>query len=319
MPPFPRDDAWVTYGFCTCYTKGEQARLLSLYRKLLQQCSFNEFWDARRNSTVIALFDKYGLGSERKSFRHFQSVMDNNKALPSVWYLKSFVYDQITMELPSSMRAVMIDYGFMHCRNATDRIRLRQSYREIFDQKVDELLLHEACLAGQLFEFCSPFFLPTTWTLEDREYFQALMKNPYPLTPHVPWAGLVVENVACCKESNENLIRQMLADEGGDDDVVLFVIPDEQEDEIQQTMANLNSYRLRESVSRRYDGDGQDMVVNLSPEEVQRATFQINVDPETRERQRILLLGPTPHYQGQREDMSDHYDDDDDDDETWRA
>lgn len=184
--------------------------MISLYQNLLQKCSFKEFWNARRHSTMIALFDKYGFGKERKYFRHFQSVMDNSKALPSAWYLKSFVYNNMATNLPSSLRAVAIDYGFNHCRNATDRTRLKQAYRDVFDAKADELLLHEACLTNQIFEFCFPFV--PTWTFADHNYFQALMRNPYPLIPPVPWAGLVAENVALCKESDEELIRQRLTD-----------------------------------------------------------------------------------------------------------
>ena len=288
MPPFPGEDDWVTFGFCTCHTKGEQAQLVSLYQKLLQKCSFKEFWNARRHSTMIGLFDKYGFGNQRKSFRHFQSVMDNNKALPSAWYLKSFVHDPTATNLPSSLRAVAIDYGFNHCRNATDRTRLKQAYREVFDKRADELLLHSACLTNRILEFCLP--LIPTWTLADRNYFQSLMGNQYPLIPPLPLAGLVATNVALCKESDEEIIRQKLADEGrDDDDVVLFVIPDDHEEGIQQMMADMNGSRLRQS-RQRYDG--MDMVeARLSPEEGRKALLQIAVDRDTGKGRKELLLG----------------------------
>lgn len=287
IPPFPGEDNWVTFGFCTGHTKGEQAQLISLYQKLLQKCSFKEFSNARRHSTMIALFDKYGFGNERKSFRHFQSVMDNNKALPSAWYLKSFVYDTMATDLPSSLRAVAIDYGFNHCRNAADRTRLKQAYREVFDKKADELLLHEACLSNRILEFCSPFI--PTWTFADRDYFEALMENPYPMIPPRTWAGLVAKNVALCKESDEEVVRQKLTDEGRDDDVVLFVIPDDHEEGIRRLMADTNSYRLGESLQRY---DGQDIVeARLSPEESRKALLQISVDRETGQGRKVLLLG----------------------------
>lgn len=100
----------------------------------MHKCSFLKFRDAVGYSKIVELFDRYGFASERQSFRHFQSVMDNSRVLPSAWYLKSFVYskDQI---LPSELRVVEIDYGFNHCRDAIDRTRLRQAYRDLFDQK----------------------------------------------------------------------------------------------------------------------------------------------------------------------------------------
>lgn len=232
------------------------------------------------------LFDKYGLERKRNSFRHFQSVMDNSKALPSVWYLKSFVYDAKSTSLPSSLRAVTVDYGFNRCRDATDRTRLRQIYREVFDQNADELLLHEACLAGRIFEFCSPFF--PTWTSADQEYFQNLMTNAYPLTPPVPWAGLVTENVIFCKESNKDFVGQKLAAEDRDD--VLFVIDDDEEEGLLRMAAEVNSYRLEEDPQR---FEGQDTgVVQLSPEESRRGYFVTSVNPVTGHEQRVLMLAP---------------------------
>ena len=83
--------------------------------------------------------------------------MYNNKALPSAWYLKSFVYDAKATNLPRSLRAVTVHYDSDHCRDTTDKIRLKQAYLEVFNQGADALLLHEACIAGQLSQFFFPF------------------------------------------------------------------------------------------------------------------------------------------------------------------
>lgn len=265
--------------------------MTSLYKKLHQKCSFREFWDAIRYSTMIALFDKYGFESERKSFRHLQSVMDNNKALPSAWYLKSFVYDAEAINLPSSLRAVTVDYDFYHCRDATDRTKLRQAYCEVFDQGADELLLHEACIAGQIFQFCFQFF--PSWTSADQNYSQELMVNHYPLRPSVPWAGLVAENVIFCKESNKGFVSQKLAAEGSEH--VLFVIDDAFEDGFLRMMGQMNSYRL-EGDMRRFEGDIYD--ARLSPEESRRARFVVSVNAVTGYEQQVLVLAP----RGQIED-----------------
>ena len=286
IPQFPGESGWVKFGFCTRQTKREQAQMMSMYKRLLKMCSFNEFCSAIRYSTMIALFDKYGFEQERKEFRYFQSVMENSKALPSVWYLKSFVYDAMTVNLSSSLRAVAIDYGFNHCRDATGRSRLRQACREVFDRGVDELLLHEACLAGRIFDICSSFC--PTWTSTDREYFQELMVNPYPLQPPVPWAGLVVENLAFCKESDKELVGQKMAMESSDS--ILFVIDDALEGDMLRMMGEFNSYRLEEDPHRFQDQDNS--IVQLSPEESRRAHYVVSIDPVTGCERHILVLAP---------------------------
>lgn len=283
MPQFPGEATWVRYGFCTCQTKREQVRMISLYKTLLERCSLKEFWDAIRYSTMIALFDKYGFESERKTFRHFESVMDNSRALPSAWYLKSFVYDAKGNNLPSALRAVAIDYGFSNCENATDRTRLRQTYRAVFDENADELLLHEACLAGKIFDFCSPLF--PRWASDEREYFQALMANPYPLIPPVPWAGLVAEEVRFCKERDKEIVSQRLAAEGSES--VLFVLGDALEGRVLRKMGEANSYWL-ETDPRTFSNQNTGYV-ELSPEQSRRAHF---VDPVNGNEWRILPLAP---------------------------
>ena len=197
IPYFPGESGWIEFGFCVRRTDNEQACLMALYKKLLQKCSFQDFQEALQGSSITSLFDRLGLGAETESFRNFRSVIANSSALPSVWYLKSFIYD-IEPNLPCQMRAVAVDYGFDHCRDATDRTRLRQAYRDVLDHKLDELELHKACLDGKIFEFCMPYF--PDWEFSDIAYFRRLMSNPYPLIPAASWAGLVVKSDAFCQK-----------------------------------------------------------------------------------------------------------------------
>ncbi|KAL8847331.1 MAG: hypothetical protein Q9221_007614 [Calogaya cf. arnoldii] len=91
IPQFPGEPGWIDFGFCVRQSDKEQAALMLLYRKLLRRCSFDEFTDAMRQTSLTELFDQHGLQSETKRFRHFRSVLSNIRTLPSVWYLKSFV------------------------------------------------------------------------------------------------------------------------------------------------------------------------------------------------------------------------------------
>lgn len=141
IPQFPGKPEWIDFGFCVRQSENEQANLMILYRKLLQRCSFEEFSNAMRQSSLTELFEKHGLQPETMSFRHFRSVLSNVRILPFVWYLKSFVFGN-ECNLPCQLRAVAVDYGFQHFRSAEDRTRLRQAYRDLLDLKVDELELH---------------------------------------------------------------------------------------------------------------------------------------------------------------------------------
>lgn len=68
------------------------------------------------------------------------------------------------------------------------------------------------------------------------------MRNPYPLIPPQPHAGLVCENVAFCKKSDEHLVRKQIEAQGGEE--VVFTIEDHMEDDMMQMLARVNSYRL---------------------------------------------------------------------------
>lgn len=92
MSQFPPDDSWITFGFCTCQNRMETSCIAEMYPRLIERCSFQDFWGAVHNSSMIHLLDLHGFEFERRSLRHFQMVLDDTKALPSAWYLKSLSF-----------------------------------------------------------------------------------------------------------------------------------------------------------------------------------------------------------------------------------
>lgn len=165
-------------------------------------------------------------------------------------------------------------------------IAARQTYREVFDRGVDELLLHAACLDGQLFEFCSSFF--SNWDENDREYFQGLMRNPYPLDPRLALAGLIAKNVVTCKRSDEEFVRRKMEAEGNE--AVLSVIEDYMEQDELRLTAEKNSYWL-EGDSQKFRGESIGEV-QLGPEESRKSALVYRVDPGTGGETEILMLAP---------------------------
>ena len=69
--------------------------------------------------------------------------------------------------------SVTVDYGFINCRTFEDICTLMEIYGEVL-KAADPLELHQACLAGQLFQFASYYV-----RMEDR--WRLLMTNFYPL------------------------------------------------------------------------------------------------------------------------------------------
>ncbi|KAL4721778.1 hypothetical protein ACLX1H_011272 [Fusarium chlamydosporum] len=100
------------------------------------------------------------------------------KRYPSVWQLKRFT----RMQEADPFRAVIVDYGFMNCTDAIQRMQLRQTYQRYFNEKHDEMSLHKACISGELASFLEsvlgPFPVPSQ-----------LFKNPYPLE-NLPLSGM---------------------------------------------------------------------------------------------------------------------------------
>ena len=118
--------------------------------------------------------DSKGLKDQRMDFPFLEEFLSlpSGGPWPSVWSLKQFVVIADPAGFPPSP-AVQVDYGFMNCRTFEENCTLMEIYKRLLG-KVNPLALHEACLAGQLFEFAEIYD-------EMDETHRRLMKNFYPL------------------------------------------------------------------------------------------------------------------------------------------
>ncbi|GAW21440.1 hypothetical protein ANO14919_109590 [Xylariales sp. No.14919] len=203
------EDNWISCGFCTAANPESEQRLCSAYSFLMERCSFDEFWNAMARSTIVDLFEKYGLADQISRMRNFSTLMAAvSKCHPSVWELKRFT----RMDSSDPFRAVVVDYGFMNCENAYQRIQLREMYQKYFDDGQDEMRLHEACIAGEL-----AIFLKSA--LGSLEVPVDLLSNPYPLE-NCPLKGMVTKSVIVYPESLSN---QLGTPANG---AMIFTVPD---------------------------------------------------------------------------------------------
>lgn len=166
--PTPSDPLWYKFGFCTCKGSFDEFNLGGLYQRLIvgrraqsymtlpepakKPCTFDEFWKAYDSGKLIQLMDEKGLKTERQEFPYlekFLSVRPGGQR-PSVWALKQFLADGDTVDSNDSM---FDDYGFRNCQNVADLKDLMRVYQNIL-QIANPLELHQACVEGNLYEFC---------------------------------------------------------------------------------------------------------------------------------------------------------------------
>ncbi|OAL43046.1 hypothetical protein IQ07DRAFT_606215 [Pyrenochaeta sp. DS3sAY3a] len=215
--PGVAEDNWISLGFCTTTCHDSEKQLASAYESLIMLCSFNEFWNAMAESTVVELFRKYRLADRILHMRNFKDFMAIvKKWYQSVWELKRF----IRMDVADPFRAVVVDYGFMNCEDAHQRMQLRKVYHEYFKTGEDEMRLHEACISGKLSTFFESVFgrLPV---------HRDLLWNHYPLE-NCPQMGMVIASVVVYTES------VLGKEHGGEvaDGTMIFVIPETEEEEM---------------------------------------------------------------------------------------
>ncbi|QRV98531.1 MYND Zn-finger protein [Ceratobasidium sp. AG-Ba] len=175
--PAPCDGTglWESFGFCACFDQNEEGYLGSRYLSLFRTATFQEFIHACDNSTLLELFSAYGQNIQSP---HIRDVIRSIRSRKSVWTLKDFVCadDELRRDSKPAL-PICADYGFFNCRNQDEESCLRGIYKNILDRPdSDPLALHQACLQGRIFEYCSELV-----TLSPPAKFRRLMKNPYPL------------------------------------------------------------------------------------------------------------------------------------------
>ncbi|KAF7922174.1 hypothetical protein BELL_0761g00090 [Botrytis elliptica] len=196
MLPNPIQTNWYNFGFCTCNGEREESALGVLYARLLlgnellgglrgntqhlfygpapPTATFAEFWHAYESGTLIELIDSKGLTKMRSEFKFLERFLSGSPSgpQPSVWSLKQCVaINSLAEFLPNA--TLQVDYGFMNCQTFEETCILLEIYKRLL-REANPLELHEACLAGKLFEFAESYH-------DMDEGHRMMMRNPYPL------------------------------------------------------------------------------------------------------------------------------------------
>ena len=175
--PSPDLDLWINFGFASCRSQEEEMELSARYQELITMCTFKEFCDAYRTSCLLDLFHSKGL--QVNDHAHLRDLLQGpTYCHKSVWNLKqSILHEESTKEESRMRPSVVADYGFMNCRNDSERRQLKRVYKAFFDSRDgDPLALHEAAIKGNIHGYVSK----VVQGLRDPK-FQRLMKNLYPL------------------------------------------------------------------------------------------------------------------------------------------
>ena len=193
ISPNPVEGNYYSFGFVTCRGKNEESKLVDIYQLLLVKCdgsffyefhkrrrgviepaTFTQFWKAYEAGTLIQLMDSKGLKRLRSELLFLEGFLSAPPAgpRPSVWDLKRFLEINDPMDHPP-IRAVNIDYGFFNCRTFEETCTLVEIYGKVLET-ANPLELHQACVAGELFQFAGKYV-----RMEER--WKSLMRNFYPL------------------------------------------------------------------------------------------------------------------------------------------
>ncbi|KAF7351496.1 MYND-type domain-containing protein [Mycena sanguinolenta] len=180
-PTTPDFDMWVKFGFCACQDESEEGFLAATYRMLASYCSYEEFLSAYTSSTLIQLLDANGLRGRRMIHPYLEDVLSGSPSrFKSVWFLKQHLRCSVGTR-SNLIPSVRVDYGFMNCASDSEYQELKDLYKDIFERRrANPLQLHEACLAGSLYEYVLRLF-PEMKKKSRAKKFQRLLRNPYPL------------------------------------------------------------------------------------------------------------------------------------------
>ncbi|KAB8214014.1 hypothetical protein BDV33DRAFT_183543 [Aspergillus novoparasiticus] len=194
--PNPTQANWFNFGYCTCDEEYHEGPLGGLYHKLLlgnnffdgipahiarcipwmkniQTATFTEFWKAYESGTMIQLMDSKGFKHDRLQLPYLEEFFTSPPCGPhlSVWSLKQFLAINNPAEFPPDP-TISVDYGFMNCKTFMETCTLMELYKRLL-RKASPLDLHEACVAGKLFEFAECFH-------KMDQAHRRLMRNFYP-------------------------------------------------------------------------------------------------------------------------------------------
>ena len=191
--PNPIEQNWYSFGFVTCRGQPEESILVDLYlllltesygsyfyefhnrrRGVIQPATFTQFWKAYEAGTLIQLMDSKGLKGLRSRLPFLEGFLSVPLAgpRPSVWDLKQFLEISDPMD-HQPIPSVNVDYGFINCDTFEETCVSMKIYEKVLET-ADPLELHQACVAGNLFQFaCGYVRMEKRW--------RTLMRNLYPL------------------------------------------------------------------------------------------------------------------------------------------
>ena len=196
--PGPQTEEWITFGFCACPNADSRAFLLSLYRILIDKCTFEEFCTATESSQLFRLLCQYifemkapkrapsipaifylesALSGRRvydpeylkERIPYLQNVLEGTlTGLRSVWLLKQFALSDKCYPCYS----VLTQYGFFNCQNAAERLELKMAYKNLLGHggQGDPIKLQSACSVNKIYEYVSRVIV-----IDDK--FKRLMRN----------------------------------------------------------------------------------------------------------------------------------------------
>lgn len=177
--PAPCEDAWLSFDFVSASSQGEEHDYTAKYIALIERCTFDEFCTAYRTSSMPALFDRYKMSFWPVYFRDVMSGSPHT--YKSVWYLKNYIDQLIASrdeDPPIPVPSVTCDYGYMNCKDPSEKDLLDDMYKHLFtNASINPLELHAACLKGKLLEYVKGFMqlAPST------KKYTRLLRNSYTL------------------------------------------------------------------------------------------------------------------------------------------
>ncbi|KZS98765.1 hypothetical protein SISNIDRAFT_447557 [Sistotremastrum niveocremeum HHB9708] len=168
-------ESWQRFGYCV--SKDEEDPLpRRLYHELIERCTFDEFYDAYRSCSLIALMDAKGLRSIRKELpREFKIILSQSAHhVATVWGLKALVLSDYYVE---PIPCVSISYGFSNCQGSEESKRLRQFYARLFQEyDVEPLKLERASNNDRIYEYIIK--LPKViFSNTEKRFFKRVMKR----------------------------------------------------------------------------------------------------------------------------------------------
>ncbi|CAB4435163.1 unnamed protein product [Rhizophagus irregularis] len=174
---------WIDFGFCSCKSGDdyndylrlmEENRLASFYEDLIVQkgCKVDEFHDAYLSGTILDLLRRNCSSNDCNWLSENKiEVRGYHQPNKSVYDLKQYALSESARLVPP----VYVDYGFINCRTEDEKRQLKHIYRKLIKTpRFDPRDLHEACLAGKIFDYVKSI-------LPDEVLKAELFKNPYPL------------------------------------------------------------------------------------------------------------------------------------------